>query len=73
MHLRDACPPVQKDLLLVFSGCLFFFNVFPHVYAAAWFMWSNPLATSCIVTALVAVACQLINFDMVMEEFNSLL
>ena len=49
----QTCPPVQKDLLLVFSGSLFVCTVLPRVFAAAQLVWDNPLVFSVAFTALV--------------------
>jgi hypothetical protein len=56
----QTCPPVQKDLLLVFSGSLFVCTVLPRVFAAAQLVWDNPLVFSVAFTALVAGACRLL-------------
>jgi hypothetical protein len=61
--LMQACPPVQKDLLVVFGGSLLLLNGFPHMFRVLWPLWNYPLTASCCITAAVAVACGLISHD----------
>lgn len=59
----SVCPSVQKDLLIVWCACLFFFTVFPKVFEASRRVWANPLTSSLMSTTLVAVSCHLLPDD----------